>query len=228
MQHELGPGLEDIRKWSKMAEKYGNSEISSGKDISEIKATLNELTNQLDRSQLRAVTPERRTVQITNNALTRTHAREPLLTAPTYNYDPFMGQHLHPTPMYDVTMGERLHNGTSSNQRQESYQNIPTLHNRSRSPPYNSTRRTNDTRYNNSDYNRPSSSYQDNKQGPWRREQTPQHNFTDHNRSSSPWRETNQEQQYNNTYNAMSTKDYNNQNYNTSDTPLHRRYTLQR
>jgi len=51
MQHELGDGLDDIRKWSKMAERYGNSEISSGKDISEIKSTLNDLVTRLERTQ---------------------------------------------------------------------------------------------------------------------------------------------------------------------------------
>jgi len=40
MQHEFGDGSDDIRKWSKMEERYGNSEISSGRDISEIKSTL--------------------------------------------------------------------------------------------------------------------------------------------------------------------------------------------
>jgi len=46
-----------------MAERYGNSEINSGKDISEIKSTLNDLATRLERTQLRAVTPERKTVQ---------------------------------------------------------------------------------------------------------------------------------------------------------------------
>jgi len=36
MQHELGEGMDDIRKWAKMAKRYGTSEISSGKNISEI------------------------------------------------------------------------------------------------------------------------------------------------------------------------------------------------
>jgi len=54
MQHELGDGLDDIRKWSKMAERYGNSKIRSGKDISEIKSTLNDLATCLERTELRA------------------------------------------------------------------------------------------------------------------------------------------------------------------------------
>jgi len=45
-----------------MAERYGNTSLDSGKDISEIKSTLNDLATRLDRTQLRAVTPERRTV----------------------------------------------------------------------------------------------------------------------------------------------------------------------
>jgi len=57
MQHELGNSLDDTRKWSKMAERYGNSGINSGKDISEIKSTLNDLATRLKRTQLRAVTP---------------------------------------------------------------------------------------------------------------------------------------------------------------------------
>jgi len=60
MQHELGDGLDDIQKWSKIAERYGNSEISSGKDISEIKSTLNDLATRLERTQLGAVTPEKK------------------------------------------------------------------------------------------------------------------------------------------------------------------------
>jgi len=52
MQHELGDGLDDIRKWAKRAERYGNS-------------TQNDLATRLERTQLRTVTPERRTVQFT-------------------------------------------------------------------------------------------------------------------------------------------------------------------
>jgi len=48
MEHELRDGLDDIPKWSKMAERYGNTEISSGKDISEIYSTLNDLATQLE------------------------------------------------------------------------------------------------------------------------------------------------------------------------------------
>jgi len=49
MQHELGDSLDAIRKWAKMAERYGNSEINSGKDISEIKLTLNNLATRLEK-----------------------------------------------------------------------------------------------------------------------------------------------------------------------------------
>jgi len=43
MQHNLGTGLNDIRKWAKMVERYTNTTINSEKDISEIKSTLNDL-----------------------------------------------------------------------------------------------------------------------------------------------------------------------------------------
>jgi len=42
MQHELRDGLEDIQKWSKMAQRYSNDTDKSGKDIAEIKSTLND------------------------------------------------------------------------------------------------------------------------------------------------------------------------------------------
>jgi len=48
IQHELGDGLDDIRKWAKMAERFGNSAISSRKDISKIKSTLNDLSTRKD------------------------------------------------------------------------------------------------------------------------------------------------------------------------------------
>jgi len=62
MQHDLGDSLDDMRKWSKMAERYSNDTDKSGQDIAEIKSKLNDLATQLNRTQLSAVTPERRTV----------------------------------------------------------------------------------------------------------------------------------------------------------------------
>jgi len=59
MQHKLGAGLDDIWKWAKMAEKYGNSAISSGKDISGIKSTLNDLAMTLDYDTRKDSTPGR-------------------------------------------------------------------------------------------------------------------------------------------------------------------------
>jgi len=62
MQHKLGDGLEDIRRWAKISERYSNNTEKSGKDIAEIKLTLHDLTNQLNKTQLSAVTSEQRTV----------------------------------------------------------------------------------------------------------------------------------------------------------------------
>jgi len=119
MQRELGDGLDDIRKWSKMAERYGNSEINSGKDISEIKSTLNDLATRLERIQLRAVTPERKTVQFTTTEPTKSYSRDTSPIRPTHNFDPITGQCLNNTPMYDITTGARLHDNTSSRPRQD-------------------------------------------------------------------------------------------------------------
>jgi len=91
MQHELGDGLEDIRKWTKMAERYSNDTNKSKQDIAEIKSKLNDVATQLNRTQLSAVTPERRTVQFTDTAQTRA----PSQAAPIRNYDPFTGQRLY-------------------------------------------------------------------------------------------------------------------------------------
>jgi len=74
MQHELGDGLDDIRKWAKLAERYGNSEINSGKDISKIKSMLKDLATLLERTQLRAVTPERKTVQFNTTKPTKSYS----------------------------------------------------------------------------------------------------------------------------------------------------------
>jgi len=98
MQHELGDGLENIRKWTKMAERYSNNSVTSGKDMAEIKVTLNDLATQLNRTQLSTVTTEGKTIQFTDTARA-THPREPSPAAPIHNYDPFTGQRLHYTPI---------------------------------------------------------------------------------------------------------------------------------
>jgi len=95
MQQELGDGLEDIRRWAKMSERYNYDTDKRGKSITEIKLTLNDLANQLNRTHLSAVTSERKTIQFSDNALPRTHSREPSPAAPIQNYDPFTGQRLH-------------------------------------------------------------------------------------------------------------------------------------
>jgi len=120
MQHELGPGLENIRKWSNMPERYSNDTDKSGKDIAEIKSILNDLAIQLNRTQINAVTPKRKTVQFTDSASTRIHPREPSPAAPIHIYNPFTGQCLHYTPIYDVTTVECLPSNIYSSQRQES------------------------------------------------------------------------------------------------------------
>jgi len=174
MQHELGPGFEDIRKWAKLAERYSNDSLTSGKDIAEIKATLNDLATQQIRTQLSAVTPERRTVQYTDSAPTRTRPREPLPAAPIRNFDPITGQRLNSTPLYDVITRKRLQLvNINYRQRQESSHDRPPPRNRSPSPPYNNTGRNNSTLNSSRDYNRPSSSQRDSNQGHSRRENTP-------------------------------------------------------
>jgi len=60
MQHEIGDSLDDMRKWAKMDERYGNTTLNSVKDIFEIKYTLKDLATRLDKTQLRAVTPEKK------------------------------------------------------------------------------------------------------------------------------------------------------------------------
>jgi len=126
MQHELGDGLEDIRKWFKMGERYSNDTNKSRQDIVEIKLKLNDLSTQLNKTQLSAVTPERRPVQFTDTALTRA----PSPAAPIRNYDPLTGQRLYYTPIYDVTTGKCLQSGTPSRQRQERTHDRPPLRNR--------------------------------------------------------------------------------------------------
>jgi len=145
MQHELGAGLDDIQKWDKMAERYGNTSLDSGKDISEIKSPLNDLATRQNRTQLRPVTPERRTVQFTESAPAKTYSREPSPTAPIRNFDPITGQRLYNAPRYDVTTGERLPDSAPFRQRQESFQDKPPPRNRSPSPSYNISGRTQHT-----------------------------------------------------------------------------------
>jgi len=158
MQLELGDSLDDIRKWSKMAERYSNTSLDSGKDISEIKSTLNVLATRLDRTQLRAVTPEKRKVQFSPATPTQ-YPREPSPTAPIRNFDPITGQRLHNVPRYDVTTGERLPDSVPSRQRQKSFQDRPPPRIRSPSPSYIILGRdNNDKQYYSQNYNRSSSS----------------------------------------------------------------------
>jgi len=82
MQHKLGAGLNYISKWAKITKRYGNTTLKSEKDISEIKSTLNDLATRLDRTQLKAVTPEPRTVQFTESAPTNTYSRDTSPAAP--------------------------------------------------------------------------------------------------------------------------------------------------
>jgi len=88
-----------------MAKRYGNTVISSGKDISEIKSTLNDLARRLERTQFCAVTSERRTVKFTPATPTMSYTRNNLPTAPIRNFDPITGQHLDNAPKYDVVTG---------------------------------------------------------------------------------------------------------------------------
>jgi len=158
MQHKLDDGLNDIRKWAKMAERYSNTLLDSGKDIFEIKSTLNDLANWLDKTQLRAITPERKTFQFTESTRTRTYSREPLPTAPVRNFDPITGQRLNNAPVYDVITGEHLQSSTPPRQHQEGYQDLPPYRNRSPSPYYNNTGQN----HNEQNYNRSLSAQQDN------------------------------------------------------------------
>jgi len=93
MQHVLGDGLADICKWAKMSERYGNIK-NNGADISEIKSTLNDLETRLERTQLRAVTPERRSVQFTETPPTKTYTREPAPAPRAHKFDPETGRRL--------------------------------------------------------------------------------------------------------------------------------------
>jgi len=119
-----------------MAERYGNSEISSAKDISEIKSTLNNLATRLERTQLRAVTPERRTVQFTPTTPTKSYSQNTSPTAPIRNFDPITGQRLDIAPKYDLVTGARLYDSASYKQRQDSVKDKQVQRNRSPSPAY--------------------------------------------------------------------------------------------
>jgi len=141
MQHELGDGLDDIRKWEKMAGRYGNSKINSGKDISEIKSTLNDLATCLERTQLRAVHPERKKVQFNTTESTKSYYRDASPVGPTRNFDPITGQRLNNAPMYDVTTGDRLQDNTFYRQHQDSMNDRQLQQrNRSLSPAYQFTK----------------------------------------------------------------------------------------
>jgi len=154
MQHELCDGLAEVRKWAKMTERYGNTTQNSKADISEIKSTLNDLASRLDRTQLRAVTPERRFVQFTEMTPRKTYSRDPSPAAPIRNYDAKTGQHLDSSPLYNVTTGERLpENGTLSRQCQDSFQDRAQQRNRSPSPSYNISGQNNTQQNYSRDYN---------------------------------------------------------------------------
>jgi len=110
MQHELGDRLADIRKWAKMAQRYGST-TNNGADISEIKSTLNDLATRLERTQFRAVTPERRSVQFTKTPPIKMYSREPSpAPAPrAHNFDPETGRKLADAgPKFDTETGVRI------------------------------------------------------------------------------------------------------------------------
>jgi len=220
MQHELSPRLEDIRKWAKMAERYSNDSVKSGKDIAEIKSTLNDLATQLNRTQLSAITPERRTVQFTDSAPTRAHPRELFLAVPIHNFDPFTGQRLNNKPIYDVTTGERLQSSTPFRQRQENSTGRPPPRNRSPSLSYNNnySGRDNNIPNNQIAYNKSSSSQRDSSQEYSRRENTPQYHSRDYSRSSSPRRDNSPQHQYDYTCNDHCEQSYSNPGYDTRNT----------
>jgi len=148
-----------------MAERYSNTSLDSGKDISEIKSTLNDLATRIGRTQLRAVTPEHKTVQFTESVPTKIYFREPSPVTPIRNFDPITGERLHNTPRYDVTTGEHLPDSAPSRQRQESFQDRPPPRIRSPSPSYNNSGRDNNNKqYNSQNYNRSSSSQRNDNQ----------------------------------------------------------------
>jgi len=98
---------------------------------------LNDLATRLERTQLRAVTPERKTIQFTTAEPTKAYSRNPSPVGPTCNFDPITGQGLNTTAVNDVTTGARLNDSTSSRQRLgELNDRKIQLRNRSPSPAY--------------------------------------------------------------------------------------------
>jgi len=170
MQHELGNGLDDIRKWSKMAERYGRTEINSGKDISEIKSTLNDLATRLERTQLRAITPDRKSVQFNTAETTKSYSRDTSPVGPTRNFDPMTGQRLHSKPMFDAITGARLQDNDTSTQHQGNMMDRQSqARTRSPSPAYPYTERNN-TSQNYQRDGRNVSSQRNNNRGGFRRD----------------------------------------------------------
>jgi len=127
-----------------MAERYGNTEISSGRDISEIKSTLNNLATRLERTQLQAVTPDRKSVQFNTTEPTKAYSRDPSPIAPTRNFDLITGQRLNTAAKYDVITGARLSENVTSRQGLEDVNDRQLqLRNRSPSPAYSYNERSN-------------------------------------------------------------------------------------
>jgi len=119
-----------------MAERYGSTDISSGKDISEIKSTLNDLATRLKRKQLGAVTPERKTVQFhTKEEHTKSYSRDTSPVTPIRNFDSITGQRFKPVAVYDVTTGARIGDIVTTDQRPNNDTQLQ-VRNRSPSPSY--------------------------------------------------------------------------------------------
>lgn len=117
MQHDLAGGLADIRKWAKMAERYGPVTPQTS-DLSEIKSTLNDLATRLERTQLRALTPERKTVQFEKPTAQFSRSVSPDTAQQTRRsrYDVYTGELLNEgQPKFDPQTGQRIveHRATS-------------------------------------------------------------------------------------------------------------------
>jgi len=75
-----------------MAERYSSTSLDSGKNISEIKSTPNDLATRLERSQLKAGSPERKTVQFSEINPTRAYSSKMAPAAPIRNFNAQTGQ----------------------------------------------------------------------------------------------------------------------------------------
>jgi len=215
MQHELGDGLDDILKWSKMAERYENTEINSSKNISEIKSTLNDLATCLERTKLRAVMPERKTVQFASSEPTKTYSKNTSQAVPVRIFDPTTGQRLNTTAVYDVTTGARLNDRvTSSHRLDDGSERQMEFRDRSPSPANQYNERPNTSQGYNNRNNRDILSQRDNESGGMNRNNTPQYNRGGYNRLYTPQRDGNQQYQargqYNNRQGEQERQNYNN------------------